>query len=91
MVVELAALDLWGLFVSYTFGSFWMAVLCLGLIMFIIMGLLGRISIYTVMWYNVMFLQVMAIGYGYVMITTIITLLLMVAFFFSWKKYFDER
>ena len=88
---EIAALDFFSLFVSYVFGSFWLAVIGLVLVMFIIMGVLGRISAYSAIWYGVMFIQVMALGYGYVLITTLITLLLLIGFFFSWKGYFDAK
>ena len=91
MVVEIAALDLWTLFVQYTFGSFWLAVIGLAFVMFVIMGVLGRTSVYTTMWYGFFFLQVMALGYGYVLITTVITLILLVGFYFSWKSYIDVR
>lgn len=91
MVVEIAALDFFTLFVGYVFGNFLIACIGLALVMFIIMGILGRISIYSTMWYIVMFGQVMALGYGYILITTGITLLLMIAFFFSWKSYVDVR
>jgi hypothetical protein len=91
MVAEIAALDFFTLFVQYVFGSFWLAVFGLSLVMFVIMGVLGRISIYSTMWYGLMFIQVMALGYGYVLITTFITLCLLIAFFFSWKSYIDVR
>ena len=91
MATELAALDFFGVFVQYVFGSFWLAIIGLALVMFVIMGILGRISIYSTMWYGIMFVQVMAIGYGFVLITTVITLILLISFFFSWKKYIDER
>jgi len=88
---EIAALDFFTLFVSYVFGSFWIAVLGLAFVMFIVMGVLGRISIYSTMWYCIMFIQVMALGYGYLLITTTVTLLLMIGFFFSWKSYIDGK
>lgn len=89
--MELAPLDLWTLFVHYTFGGFWFAVIGLILVMFVIMGILGRMSIYSVMWYLVMFVFAMALGYGYVLLNTIITFALIIAFIFSWKSYFDVR
>ena len=88
---EIAALDFFTLFVSYVFGSFWLAVFGLAFVMFVVMGALGRISIYSTMWYGLIFLQVMALGYGFVLVTTIITLLLVIGFFFSWKSYIDGK
>ena len=90
MVVNIAALDLWTLFVSGEFGGFWMTVVGLMLVMFIIMGVLGRISIYSVTWYCVMFLLAMTLGYGFVTLNIFITLALLVAFYFSWVRYFNS-
>ena len=89
MAVEIAALDLWTLFVSGVFGGFWMSIVGLMLVMFIIMGVLGRISIYSVTWYCIMFLLAMTLGYGYVTLNIFITLALLVAFYFSWMRYFN--
>lgn len=91
MVVEIAALDFFTLFVSYVFGSFLLAVLGLTALMFIIMAPLGKISIYSAMCYGIMFIQVMALGYGYILITTLITLFLLIGFIFSWSRYIDVR
>ena len=90
MVVEMAALDFWTLFVNYVFGGFWIAVLGLTLVMFIIMGVLGRISIYSATWYCVMFIAAMSLGYGFVTINILITLMLLVASYFSWRRYIDQ-
>jgi len=91
VVAEIAALDFFTLFVSYVFGSFWLAVVGLALVMFVVMGVLGRISIYSTMWYCIMFVNVMALGYGFVVITTLVNLVLLIAFYFSWKSYIDVR
>lgn len=91
MAVEVAALDLWTIFVNYTFGSFLMAVVGLALVMFIIMGILGKMSIYSVTWYLVMFGTAMGLGYGYATFNILITLSLVIAFIFSWKSYIDSR
>jgi len=91
MVVELAALDFFGLFVSYVFGSFWLAIIGLVFVMFVIMGVLGRVSIWTTMWYCILFIQVMALGYGYVLVTTVITLILFLSFIFSWRTWVETK
>jgi hypothetical protein len=90
MVIEIAALDLWTLFVNYVFGGFWLAVIGLALLMFVVMGILGKISIYSCTWYMVMFVLAMGLGYGYVTLNIIITLVLVVAFLFSGKNYLDR-
>ena len=91
MVVELAALDFFGLFVSYVFGSFPLAVVGLALVIFIIMGVLGRVSVYSTMWYCIMFIQVMALGYGYILIVMPISLILFCGFLFSYMGWIGTR
>ena len=91
MVVEIAALDFFTLFVSYVFGSFWLAVFGLAFVIFIVMGVLGRISIFSTMWYVGIFLYTMALGYGFTLVLTIINLVIMVMFILSWKSYLDSR
>ena len=84
-------LDLWNLFVVNIFGSFFVAVLALGLLMAIIMGVLGRMSVYSVMWYVIMFWLSMSLGYGLITVNIIVSLLIIIAFYFSWKSYIDVR
>ena len=92
MVAEIpAALDLWTLFVVYIFGGFWMAILGLTLLQFIIMGVLGRISIYSCTWYSLMFVLTMTLGYGYVTLNILLTLLVLIGFMFSMKSYLDSK
>ena len=85
------AFDFWGLLVNYTFGSFWLAVIGLVVVIFVIMAVLGRISIWTVTWYLIMFMLCMTLGYGVVIVNILITLALLVAFYFSAKSYIDSR
>lgn len=84
------ALDLWTLFVDNVFGGFWIAVLGILIVMFIIMGPLGRMSIYSVTWYCVGFLLAMSLGYGMIILNILITLGIIIAFIFSWRNYFDK-
>jgi len=91
MVVEIAALDLWNLFTNYVFGSFFMAMIGIALMLFIIGGVLGRISIYTITWYCLMFIMAMTIGYGYLAINIIITTILLLAASYSAKSYFTKE
>jgi len=85
------ALDLWNLFVTFTFGNFWMAVFGIIILLFIIMAVLGRVSIYTVTWYCIMFLLAMTLGYGMVLINILVTTALIIAFYFSLKSYIESR
>ena len=89
-MADVAALDLWNLFVNQVFGGFWIAVIGLVLVIFIIMGVLGRISIYSTTWYCGMFILAMTLGYGYVIANIAITLALIIALIFSWKGYIDR-
>ena len=90
MVVSITgALDFWSLLVTGVFGGFWMSVMGLMLVMFIVMGVLGRISIYSVTWYCLMFLLAMTLGYGFVTLNIFITLALLVAVYFSWVRYLN--
>lgn len=84
-------LDMWNLFVVSVFGGFWIALAGLCLLFFIIMGPLGKISIYTVMQYCMVFILAMSIGYGYVFISLIINLAIIIFFYFSAKSYIDSR
>ena len=88
MVIETSALDLWNLFVVSIFGGFWMAVVGIVILLFIIMGVLGRISIYSATWICIMFLFAMTLGYGYLILNSITTLALLIGLFFSWRNYF---
>lgn len=88
---QVQPMDYWTLFVHYVFGGFWFAVIGLALAMFIIMGILGRISIYSVSWYLVMFVLAMALGYGYTTINVLVTFSLIVAAYLSIKSYIDSR
>lgn len=89
MIPITGALDLWTLFINYVFGSFWLAVIGLCLLMFIIL-MLGRISIYTSTMYIILFVLAMALGYGIVIVNMFITLMMLVAFYFSWIKYLNS-
>ncbi len=91
MVIEtLGALDLYTIFINYIFGGFWMAILGLTLLIFIIMGVLGRMSIYTVTWYCAMFILSLTIGYGYITLNIFITIILIIALIFSIKGFLDR-
>ena len=84
-------LDMWNLFVVSVFGGFWIAVIGLILLFFIIMGPLGKISIYTVMQFCMVFVLAISIGYGYVFISLLINFAIILFFYFSAKSYIDSR
>ena len=82
-----AALDLYSLFMM-VFGNFFLVIVGIILLMFIILGILGRVSIFTVTWICLMFLLCMSIGYGFVTLNIIITLAVVLMFLFSLRNYF---
>jgi len=63
--------DLWTLLVDYTFGSFWVAAIALALLIWIIIGVYGRMSRLTQIHYLILFGMTMTIGYGYRWLTAI--------------------
>ncbi len=67
-------MSLWTLFVVEIFGSFWSAIIGLSIIMYIIL-VLGGTSQDTCLTYNWIFILIMAIGYGQVLITILMTIL----------------
>jgi len=70
-----ATLDLFQLFVVYTFGGFWPAVIGLAGIFFLIM-LLGKVSMYSIL--NILFIfgLLMVLGYGNFLFIGIMVILL---------------
>ncbi len=66
--VGLPAMNLWDFFVETVFGSFWISVIGLAGIFFIIL-MLGGISAWTNLTYQMVFLLAMAIGYGQAIVT----------------------
>ena len=90
IVYPTGALDLWNLFVVNVFGGFWMAVFGIAALMFIMMGFLGRMSIYSVMMYCLLFLYVMFLGSGYVVFNMLLSIILMVSLAFSISGYLSR-
>lgn len=91
MVVEpTGALDLFTLLVGYIFGNFWITIIGLAAIMFLIMGWLGRISIYSCMWMLMCFAAIMAFGYGVTIVSTLILTAIVLAFIYSLIGYINR-
>ena len=82
-------IDLWTLFVEGIFGSFWISVIGLALLMYIIF-ILGKVSQYSAMLYLLMFFVAMTLGYGYSTLTVILTLVIFVMFLFSMNGYMER-
>lgn len=66
-------IDLWTLLVVNLFQSFWMAVIGL-VILFWIIFIIGRVSQVTILNFMSIFILAMAIGYGYEIISILITI-----------------
>ncbi len=75
-------IDLWTLLVVNLFGSFWMAVIGISVMMYIIM-VIGKVSQVTTINFLSIFILSMAIGYAYAPIAIIITMLLLVVHLFA--------
>jgi hypothetical protein len=84
------ALDIWNLLVNNVFGGFWLATFGVMFMLFLIMAILGRMSIYTTMWFLIMFLLVMCLGYGLLTLTLAITVLCVVIVYLAVKGYIDR-
>jgi hypothetical protein len=84
------AFDLWTIFVVLTFGSFWLAVLFM-LLLFSIILAMGRVSAFSIIWFNIMFIVAMTIGYGYSLFTIAIFTLIILWFFFSWTSWMQRK
>lgn len=67
--------DLWSLLVVNVFGGFWLAVFFLVILMAIIL-MFGRVSIYSVILFLLMFLYSMTLGYGFILFNVISTILI---------------
>lgn len=89
-VYPTAALDLWNLLVVNIFGGFMPTVLCLMIVFMIIMGFMGKISMFSVLQYNFLFFIIMMWGYGYSLYLLPTTIALFIWAAFSWKGYIDR-
>lgn len=84
------ALDLWTLLVYNVFGSLFLTVIGITLVLFIITGVLGRMSIYSATMYCVLFLFVMGLGTGTNFLNILVMTLLLLGLFYSVKGYQDR-
>jgi len=78
--------DLWTFFVENLFGSFWLSVLGISMIIFVIMAVLGKLSKLSVVYYLALFLMVMTVGFGYKWLTAIIGFLILLFVYIEWQK-----
>ena len=63
--------NLFDIFVTDLFGGFWLSIICLSLIFGLIM-MLGGVSPYSIMTFDILFLLSMTLGYGVPIITVFV-------------------
>ncbi len=78
-------IDLWTLLVVNLFQSFWMAVVAL-CVLFWIMFTIGRVSQVTMLNFMSIFILAMAIGYGYEIVSILITISILTIHFLAIPK-----
>lgn len=88
--LNMPLMNLWDLFVEQLFGSFLIAILFIGLILFLIL-MLGGISYFTIIVFLFYFYLAMAIGYGYVIVAFAITVFGVGYFIFQVIKWMENR
>lgn len=78
-------MDLWTLLVVNLFQSFWLAVIGL-VILFWIIFMIGRVSQVTTLNFLSIFILAMAIGYGYEIVSILITISILTIHFLAIPK-----
>jgi len=68
-------MDLWDLLITYTFGGFYSAILGMATI-FLIILMMGGVSIYTALWFCGIFLFVMCLGNGSLLIVAAVSIII---------------
>lgn len=89
IITTIAPLDLWTLIVVFVMGSFWGGVVVIELALYVILGVFGRCSRDTIIWYMLLFLLTAAIGYGVILISILVTLLIVTYFYFSMQGWLE--
>ena len=82
--------DLYGVFVESVFGGFWLSVAGLAFVMFIIMTIVGGLSMWTTLTYLGFFIMTMAIGYTQPMIIIPIWSALMIWSVIQWSRFINQ-
>ena len=83
MVDTLQPFDFWNIFVIQVFGGFWPAVIGLAGLYFLLMIVFGRMSMYSCLFFTLLFFVCMAMGYGYGLVTIPITLFILTRFMYD--------
>lgn len=83
----LESINLWTLLVDNLVGGFFLTVLLLAILLFLIMGVFGRMSRMSVIYYIMLFMMVMGYSYGYRIISIFITLAIFIWVYLQYKGY----
>jgi hypothetical protein len=78
--------DLWTLLVEQLFGGFWISIFGIGFLIFLIIGVFGRMSKLSVIFYELLFFMTMTIGYGYKWLSVLIGVLIMTWVYVGYKN-----
>jgi len=82
--------DLYGVFVESVFGGFWLSVLGLAFVMFVIMTLVGGLSMWTTLTYISFFVLAMAIGYTQPIIIIPMWSILIIWSIIQWSRWINQ-
>ena len=82
--------DLYGVFVESVFGGFWLSIGGLAFVMFIIMALIGGLSMWTTLTYLVFFLLAMSIGYGFGILSVVLWTILMAWSVIQYSRFINQ-
>ena len=88
--VQYFAPDLYAVFVESVFGGFWLSIAGLAFVMFIIMTLIGGLSMWTTLTYIGFFILSMAIGYTQPLIIIPIWSVLMIWSVIQWSRFLNQ-
>lgn len=78
--------NLYTLLVNQLIGGYWLTVLVLMAFIFLLMGVLGKMSKLTVMYYEALFFMAMCIGSGYTWLATLVGFAILVFVYLQFKN-----
>ena len=88
--VQYFAPDLYSVFVESVFGGFWLSVAGLAFVMFVIMTIIGGLSMWTTLTYIGFFILTMAIGYTQPLIIIPLWSVLMIWSVIQWSRFLNQ-
>lgn len=88
--VQYFAPDLYAVFVESVFGGFWLSIAGLAFVMFVIMTIIGGLSMWTTLTYIGFFILSMSIGYTQPLIIIPIWSVLMIWSVIQWSRFLNQ-